>query len=552
MMLLATVFSKTILDRWRGVTIGVVSLAALLYFGMVVYQDIDLSIYTSLPPAFESLIGIGENADVASLAYNAIYSSYGAIILAGITIAMGSAFIAGEERKGTIGVLLGNPRSRTQVLLAKTAAMLVMMALGGLVLWGAGLATPAALDVSIEGMDVTAFTLHLVVGTLFYGFLALAIGSWTGKTGVASGVSAGVLAVSFFAVGILPIIEGAENWARVFPWYYFAGSDPLMNGVNWGHLAILGGANLALFLVAFVGVNRRDLRSKSTGVSLLDTLRANPITASVTEKLAGGARVSRIWVKAASEHQGLLFVVSGLMFFVMGVLMGPIYAVIEDAVVEFGAGFPDELLALFGGGDLSTPEGYFQLESFGLVTPIALMVVTITLGAKALAGEEENRTMGILLANPVRRSTVVSEKLVAMVLYGVIVGVVVFAGTSAGNWISSLGMSYGNIAATAALATLIGLLFGALALLVGAVTGRTRFAIFVPVGAALFFHTLNALASLSDAWWGRLSPFYYYLGSDPLNNGMAWGDAGILLGLTVLLVVLAYPSFNRRDLRQTG
>lgn len=551
-MLLATVFSKTILDRWRGVTIGVVSLAALLYFGMVVYQDIDLSIYTNLPPAFESLIGIGDDADVASLAYNAIYSSYGAIILAGIAIAMGSAFIAGEERKGTIGVLLGNPRSRTQVLVAKTAAMVVMMGIGGLVLWGAGLVTPAALDVSIEGMDVTAFTLHLFVGTIVYGFLALAIGSWTGKTGLASGVSAGVLAVSFFAVGILPIIEGAQDWARVFPWYYFAGSDPLMNGVDAGHLAILGGASLGLFLIALVGVNRRDLRSKSTGVSLLDTLRANSLTAAVTERLAGGARVSRIWVKAASEHQGLLLVVSGLMFFVMGVLMGPIYTVIEDAVIEFGAGFPDELLALFGGGDLSTPEGYFQIESFGLVTPIALMVVTITLGARALAGEEENRTMGVLLANPVSRSAVLTEKLAAMVLYGLTVGVVVLAGTSAGNWISNLGMDYGNIAATALLATLIGLLFGALALLVGAVTGRTRVAIFVPVGAALLLHTMNALASLTDAWWGRLSPFYYYLGSDPLNNGMAWGDAAVLLGLTMLLVALAYPAFNRRDLRQTG
>jgi ABC-2 type transport system permease protein len=551
-MLLTTVFSKTILDRWRGVTIGVVSLAALLYFGMVVYQDIDLSIYSSLPPAFESLIGIGEDADVASLAYNAIYSSYGAIILAGIAIAMGSAFIAGEERKGTIGVLLGNPRSRSQVLVAKTAAMLVLMGLGGLALWGAGLATPASLDVSIEGMDVTAFTLHLVVGTLFYGFLALAIGAWTGRTGVASGVSAGVLAVSFFAVGLLPMIEGAQNWAKAFPWYYFAGSDPLMNGVDGGHIAVLGGASLALFVVAFVGVNRRDLRSKSTGVSLVDTLRAHPLTAAATERLAGGARVSHIWVKSASEHQGLLLVVSGLMFFVMGVMMGPIYSVIDDAVIELGASFPEQLLALFGGGDLSTPEGYYQIESFGLVTPIALMVVTITLGAKALAGEEENRTMGILLANPVRRSTVLSEKLAAMVLYAVTVGMVVFAGTSAGNWISSLGMDYSNIAATAALATLVGLLFGALALLVGALTGRTRFAIFIPVGAALVLHTMNALASLSDSWWGRLSPFYYYLGSDPLNNGMAWGDAGVLLGLTAALVALAYPAFNRRDLRQTG
>ena len=551
-MLLSTVFTKTLLDRWRGVTIGVVSLARLLYFGMVVYQDIDLSVYTSLPPAFESLIGIADDADVASLSYNAIYSSYGAIIMAGLAIAMGSSFIAGEERRGTIGVLLGNPRSRTQVLVAKAGAMVLMMLAGGLVLWGAGLAAPASLGVSIEGMDVTAFTWHLIVGTLFYGFLALAIGSWTGRTGVASGVSAGVLAVSFFAVGILPLVEGWEDLARVFPWYYFAGSDPLMNGVSWSHLGVMLGSSTLLFVVALVGVNRRDLRSKSTGVSLLDQLREHPLTARAAEAFAGTARVSRIWVKTASEHQGLLFVVSALMFLVMGVMMGPIYAAIDDEVIAFGGAFPEELLALFGGGDLSTPEGYFQIESFGLVTPIALMVVTITIGAKALAGEEENRTMGLLLASPVSRSTVLSQKLVAMVVYAVVVGVVVFAGTSAGSLIGGLGMDYGNIAATAALATLIGLLFGALSLLVGALTGRTRPAIFIPIGAALVLHTMNALASLSDAWWGRLSPFYYYLGSDPLNEGMSWGDAAVLAGATAVLIALSYPAFARRDLRQTG
>ncbi|MDH4017168.1 MAG: ABC transporter permease, partial [Actinomycetota bacterium] len=232
--MLTSVFTKSVRDRWRGLTIAVVSLAALLYFGMVVYQDIDLSIYTDLGPAFEGLIGIGADADVASLAYNAIYGSYGAIIMAGLAVAMGAGYVAGEERKGTVGVLLANPRSRTQVLVAKAAAMVMLLVLGGLVLWAAGVATPAALDVSITGMHVGAFLVHLTAMTLFFGFLALAVGSWTGKSGVAAGVGAGVLALSFFAVGILQMIEGWEGLAKLFPWYYFTGSDPLLNGIDWG------------------------------------------------------------------------------------------------------------------------------------------------------------------------------------------------------------------------------------------------------------------------------------------------------------------------------
>jgi ABC-2 type transport system permease protein len=550
--MLATVFTKAILDRWRGMAIGAASLAALLLFAMAVYRQIDLSIYTDLPEAFLTLVGIPEDADVASLAYNAIYNSYGSLAMGGLVIAMGAAAIAGEERKGTMAMLLGNPVSRTHVLVSKAAAMLLLVALGGLVLWAAGVAAPKLLEVSVTGIHIGAFTVHLVGSTLFYGLLALAIGSWTGRSGMAAGTTAGVMVLSFFAVGIFPLVEGWEDLAKAFPWYYYSGSEPLLNGIHWGHLAALAAGSIVLFLIALLGVNRRDLRGPSTGVTLMDRLRTSPLTAGIANRLAGSARVSRIWVKTASEYQGLLFVVAALMFGVMGVLIGPIYNAIGEAVISLGEGFPEAMLALFGGGDLSTPEGYYQLESFGLMAPVAVMVVTITIGARALAGEEENRTMSLLLANPIPRSRVVVEKTLTMVLYALTVGFATFAGVTVGSWIGGLGMDVGNIAATSVLAVLIGLVFGALAMLLSAATGVVRFAIFVPVGAALIFHVMNAIGELNDAAWADWSPFHYYLGSDPLTNGMPWGHGALLAALVVLLLALAVPAFQRRDLRQVS
>jgi len=111
--MLANVFTKTTRDRWKGVAIGVAALAAMLFFGMSVYRDIDLSVYTSLPEVFRTLMDIPANADVGSLAYGAIYGSYGTLTMAALALSMGSSSIAGEERKGTMGLLLGNPKSRT-------------------------------------------------------------------------------------------------------------------------------------------------------------------------------------------------------------------------------------------------------------------------------------------------------------------------------------------------------------------------------------------------------------------------------------------------------
>jgi ABC-2 type transport system permease protein len=242
------------------------------------------------------------------------------------------------------------------------------------------------------------------------------------------------------------------------------------------------------------------------------------------------------------------------MFFMMGIMMGPMYSFLDETMLGFMDEFPEALLALFGGGDMSTPEGWYQLETFGMMAPIAVMVVTVAIGSRALAGEEEHRTMGLLLANPVKRSTVVHQKVFAMILYGLGVGFAIFAGVALGSLLGGLGMDIGNIAATSLLVTLVGIAFGAFSLLLSASTGRVKVAVYGTVGVALVFYVVNAFLPFSEsvAELARISPFYYYLSSDPLNNGMDWVHGAVLTVLTIVLVGLSVALFQRRDLRQTG
>ena len=552
--MLATVVTKTFLDRWKGVAIGAISLAVMFFFGMAVYRDIDLAVYTDLPEALRALMNIPADADVGALAYGAIYSSYGALTLASLALSMGSASIAGEERKGTMGLLLGNPKSRTHILVSKAANIVLLSALGAAILWVAGIVVPGMLNVDVTGIKVGALVFHMFIIAVFHGFVAMAVSAWTGKNSLASGVTVGVMVISFFAVGLLPLIESLESGIKAFPWYYYSGSNPHINGIDWGHLTVLIVGIALLAVVAVIGVNRRDLRGQVTRVSLVDRLRANPMTRKIVDRLAGSARVSRIWIKTASENQGILIVVAYVMFLMMGLLIGPMYTFIDETLVSLTDSFPEELLAMFGGGDMSTPEGFYQIETFGLMTPIAFMVVTVTIGARALAGEEANRTMGLLLANPIKRSTVVLEKTLAMIVQAVIVAIALFAGVVGGSMLGGLGMSPGRIAAATLLGTLLGLVFGALALALSAATGRTRVAIYGTIGAALALYVANGFLPFSDnlAGLAKWSPFHYYLSSDPLLNGMNWGHGAVLLGLFIALVAAAVTLFNRRDLRQTG
>jgi len=552
--MLATVATKTFRDRWKGAVIGSVTLGLLLIFGMAVYRDIDLSVYTSLPEALRAMMNIPADADVGSIAYGAIYGSYGALTLAALAISSGAASIAGEERKGTIGLLLGNPKSRTHVLVSKAISVVLLAAIGALIMLAAGLAAPSMLSVDITGIHVGALMFHMFVNAVFYGFLALAIGGWTGSGATASGVTGGVMVLSFIGVGLLPVVSGLEDISKVLPWHYFNQSQPTINGVDWGHIGVLFAGIVVLFAAGLVGVNRRDLKSATVGVALIDRLRENRITQTVAERLAGSARVSHIWVKTASEHQGLVLITALTMFLIMGVLLGPMYSMIDELMLSAMDQFPETVLALFGGGDMSTPEGWYQLETFGMMAPIAVMVVTIAIGARALAGEEAHGTMGLLLANPISRSNVVLQKTFAMVLHGSIVGFSIFAGVALGSVLGGLGMNIGNIAATSALVTLLGLMFGALALALSAGAGRVKVAVFVPIGAALVSHVATSFLPLSEnlAGYAKWSPFHYYLSSDPLNNGMPWGHAAVLSALALALVALAVVLFDRRDLRQTG
>jgi len=141
-----------------------------------------------------------------------------------------------------------------------------------------------------------------------------------------------------------------------------------------------------------------------------------------------------------------------------------------------------------------------------------------------------------------------------MIVYAFLVGLVTFAGVALGSVLGGLGISTWNIAATCVLQSLIGLAFGALALALSAGTGNSKVAIYGAIGAGIALHLLNAFGMLNDtlAAWAKLSPFYYYLGSDPLNNGMHWGHAAVLAAISVVLIGASFPLFQRRDIHQRG
>ncbi len=548
--MLSGVFTKTLRDYWLRAIIGAVTLVLFLIFAMASYRAVDIAIYTDLPDVFLELYNIANVDDAGGLAYGTVYSFMGALTLAGIAISIGSGAIAGEERKGTMGLLLANPKSRTHVLVSKAASLFLLMNLAALILWGGAHLVPTLIDVNVVGKETGGLVLHMLVNALFYGFLALMIGAWTGNKTTASGVPALVMVVSYLAVGILPLVEGIKDLSRIFPWYYYTESNPIFHGIDWGHLGVLFSGVVVFLVLAVFGMNRRDLSARSAAVTLFDRLRNYPFMHSVIERLAGSARVSRIWVKTMSDHQGLL-VVTGFILLFLCVIVGLLYPVLEDQMQDFSEDMPEAMDALIGQVDIGTPEGWYQAENFSMTGPFLSIFVAVVVSARSLAGEEADRTMGLLLANPISRIRVLSEKALAMLVYVFLLAVVVFVGTIAGSLLGDLGLNSVHVAATCFLLGLVSLVFGTVALALSAATGRSNFAMYVTAGLALASYLLQSFLPLNEdlAGYAKVSPFYYYLKSDPLTNGMNWAHAGVLAALIAVFYGVSVLLFQRRDLR---
>ena len=66
----------------------------------------------------------------------------------------------------------------------------------------------------------------------------------------------------------------------------------------------------------------------------------------------------------------------------------------------------------------------------------------------------------------------------------------------------------------------------------------------------MYAYLLNVIAPIIE-WlepFRKLSPFYYYIAADPLNNGLNLGHVAILTGLIAVFLAVALITFQRRDL----
>lgn len=225
----------------------------------------------------------------------------------------------------------------------------------------------------------------------------------------------------------------------------------------------------------------------------------------------------------------------------------------KPSMNEFLDQMPEAFRALFAmsGADMSTPVGYVKIELMSFMVPLLLLTYAIGAGAAAIAGEEDRRTLDLLLSAPISRRRIVLEKCAAMVVGTALLGTVTGLSLVILGSLASMALPQSGVAAAMVHTVLLALVFGALALALGAITGHPAVSRSVPVAAAVLAYIVNGLAPMVT-WlepWQRTSPFYQYSGHDPIQHGFAAGSAVIALATATAFVIVAIVGFDRRDVR---
>jgi ABC-2 type transport system permease protein len=208
------------------------------------------------------------------------------------------------------------------------------------------------------------------------------------------------------------------------------------------------------------------------------------------------------------------------------------------------------LFSVTSGADFTSAAGYLNTELLSFMGPLLVLLYAIGAGSAAVAGEEDRHTMDLLLANPVCRSRVLLEMFAALVRGVTLLMVVLWAALVAGGAAAGMDTPIANSAAAVAHLGLLGIEFGALALLVGAVTGHLTAARAVPALVAVVAYLVNGFGQLVS-WLHPLrpiSPFYDYNGHDPLRSGLWPTGLAVVLVTTAILIVAAAAAFRRRDI----
>ncbi len=264
--MVGAVFRKTLFDGWKGVLGWGLALALYVIAIIVLYPTITAiegyrEILSNLPAFAKGFLG-GVDEMLSPEGYIAGYVfGYGPVVLAVYGILAGAAAVSGEEKRGTMDLLMSAPVPRWRVILEKFAAFIVSL-LGVLAIMFVGIVIGFAFtpQLALPFGRVVESLLNTAPITLAFASLTFFL-STVLPSRFSAGLVTAALLVAFYMLNVLaPMSESAalESVQGINPFHYY-GARTMFDGLDWGNVVVLLVVTAVLMALAVLGFERRDL-----------------------------------------------------------------------------------------------------------------------------------------------------------------------------------------------------------------------------------------------------------------------------------------------------
>ena len=256
------VFAMAVHLRARSTVLAAAGLVTVLLIVGALFPSVGDTIgKLHLPKGVADLLGGADYSTITGWYRSEIASFYGPLLVAAVAITAAVGVTAGEEEDRIAALIVAYPVDRSRWVVAKGGAVASTVLFVALACWLGLIAGVALGGGGISVADLASYSVHLAFFGFAIGAVALALGAGTGRKALAAGVSAAVALAGWLINSFAPLVSGIDWLKYLSPFYYYSGNDPLVNGVDLGHLAVLGLAAIALTAAGALAITRRDLRA---------------------------------------------------------------------------------------------------------------------------------------------------------------------------------------------------------------------------------------------------------------------------------------------------
>lgn len=262
-----------------------------------------------------------------------------------------------------------------------------------------------------------------------------------------------------------------------------------------------------------------------------------------------------IFIREWQRNKKALIIWSLTISFMIFLLMSlfPSFAENSEAMEEFLKAYPEGFLEAFGLDKVSMTSilGYFNTEAYSFLTLFGSIYAMI-LSASLLSKEENEKTIEFLLAKPVTRIEILTNKLALLILnlflFTIINSITAYIAFEAFK-IEDYDKSVLFLLLIAPF--LLYLTFASIGFLFSVFIKKTKSVYSLSIGLVLAAYFLNIIANVSDklTFLKYFSPFHYVDSADIIvNEQLDISNIIVMLLITSVCISLSYYLYIKKDI----